>query len=55
MAPIEGQVPVPEQVAANIFAAIQDQNLQMEHALMRLGLSQVTVQEFINNGITSLQ
>jgi len=42
-------------VAAQLLAQIQQQNLAMQQALMRLGLSDVAAIEIINNGISSLQ
>jgi hypothetical protein len=42
------------QQAANILADINSQRQEMEDALVRLGLSEVFLREFANNGITSL-
>jgi hypothetical protein len=41
--------------AAQLLAQIQQQNLAMQQALMRLGLLDVAAREIINNGISSLQ
>jgi hypothetical protein len=41
-------------VAAAIVANIQNQNAQMEAALMRLGLSQLAARKFTMNGISTI-
>jgi hypothetical protein len=43
-----------QQQAANIIVAIQAEQQEMEDALIRLGLTEVSAREFTNNGITSL-
>jgi hypothetical protein len=43
-----------QQQAANTLAAIQAEQQEMEDALIRLGLTEVSAREFMNNGITSL-
>jgi hypothetical protein len=51
----QGQTQQPQDVAAGLLAAVQNQRHLMEEALMRLGLSEVAAREFMNNGIKSLQ
>jgi hypothetical protein len=51
----QGQTQQPQDVAAGLLAAVQNQRHLMEEALMRLGLSEVAACEFMNNGIKSLQ
>jgi hypothetical protein len=51
---VQAQVIDPQQQAANILAAINLERQQMEEALIRLGMSEVSSREFTNNGKTSL-
>ena len=50
--PNQGQ---PAQDLAAELLAVQNQRILMEQALMRLGISEIAVREFTNNGINSLQ
>jgi hypothetical protein len=51
---VQDQANDPQQQAANIMAAINLERLQVEQALVKLGMTEVSAREFPNNGITSL-
>jgi hypothetical protein len=46
--------PAPEDVATAIVADVQNQNVQMEAALIRLGFSLLAAREFTGNDINNL-